>query len=81
MSPTNKKKAWAYVFCFLIAIIVGGACAGVVAMLGAPALGIAGAGATGFTVVMGFGCKLIGPFDFTDGGTPPTVNQQGASVT
>ncbi|MFF4054578.1 hypothetical protein ACFYZ0_02140 [Streptomyces sp. NPDC001708] len=72
MSP-NQWKALAYAFCLLVSIIVGGCCAGVVALLGAPPLGIAGAGAVGWATIMGIGVKVIGPFDF-GGGTPPSAN-------
>ncbi|MCH5676347.1 hypothetical protein [Streptomyces gilvus] len=81
----NQKKAIAYAFCFLIAIIVGGCCAGVAALLSSPPMAIAGAGAAGWLAIVGIGVKIIGPFDFGSETpptppTPPGANQTGTPV-
>ncbi|MFG2558374.1 hypothetical protein [Streptomyces sp. NPDC048496] len=73
---SNQKRLAAYLFCLLLAIIVGGVAALVVALLGAPMLAVAGAGATGFVGVMGIGSKAIGPFVFTDDKAPPVEPQR-----
>jgi hypothetical protein len=72
----NLKRLIAYGFCFLIAIIVGGAAAAVAGLLGAPGLAVGGAFAAGFLGIMGVGAKVIGPFDFSDDSAPPPAKRE-----